>query len=203
MSKRTREQQDEHNRRRREIKQQGRQGVFTMEYLRIMHPEIYDEVNKFYEELREKYPKRLRHINTKEFRQLEKKSARKTVDLEPQLNIYLLPSENNQATTNNTYVTEDPPVAIENLETEEIERIIRELRNDPDLMYAFNDITIEDPVYETTVETTQTEGSLPIPTVNEEIDKIVTELYNDAEFMEAFAHWGEDLPELNDDDIFW
>ena len=119
------------------------------------------------------------------------------------MNIYLLSPENNQATTNNTYVTEDPPVAIENLETEEIERIIRELRNDPDLMYAFNDITIEDPVYETTVETTQTEGSLPIPTANEEIDKIVTELYNDAEFMEAFAHWGEDLPELNDDDIFW
>ena len=77
MSKRTREQQDEHNRRRREMKQQGRQGVFTHEYLRIMHPEIYDEVNKFYEELREKYPKRLRHTNTKEFRQLEKKPPEK------------------------------------------------------------------------------------------------------------------------------
>ena len=203
MSKRTREQQDAHNQRRRELKQQGRQGIFTMEYLRIKHPKIYDEVNNFYEQLREKYPKRLKHINTKEFKQMAKKSTIKTVDLEPRLTICLLPPQNNQATTNNTYVTEDPPVAIENLETEEIERIIRELRDDPDLMYAFNDITIEDPIYETTVETTQTDGSLPIPTYNDEIDKIVTELYNDAEFMEAFAHFGEDLPEPNDDHIFW
>ena len=191
MSKRTPEQQARHNQRRREIKQQGRQGIFTVKYLQVMHPQIYQEVNDFYKQLREKYPKRLNHINTKEFKEFEKKAIKKTINLEAQLNICLMPSQNNEAT-----ITEDPPVAMEDLQPEEIEKLIQELRDDPDLMYVFNDITM----CETTVET---EGSLPIRTPDQEIDNIVTELYNDAEFIEAFTHLGEDLPQLNDNNMLW
>ena len=191
MSKRTSEQQARHNQRRREMKQQGREGIFTVKYLQVMHPQIYQEVNDFYKQLREKYPKRRNHINTKEFKELEKKAVKKTINLEAQLNICLMPSQNNEAT-----ITEDPPVAMEDLQPEEIEKLIQELRDDPNLMYAFNDITM----CETTVET---EGSLPIRTPDQEIDNIVTELYNDAEFIEAFTHLGEDLPELNDNNMLW
>ena len=191
MSKRTPEQQARHNQRRREMKQQGREGIFTVKYLQVMHPQIYQEVNDFYKQLREKYPKRLNHINTKEFKELEKKAVKKTINLEAQLNICLMPSQNNEAT-----ITEDPPVAMEDLQPGEIEKLIQELRDDPNLMYAFNDITM----CETTVET---EGSLPIRTPDQEIDNIVTELYNDAEFIEAFTHLGEDLPEINDNNMLW
>ena len=198
MSIRTREQQDAHNRRRREIKELGRQGIFTVKYLEIIHPEIYNEVSKFHGELREKYPKKLNLTRTYEFKQMGNKPIKNIIKLEPVLNISLLPTDN-QATTCNIEVTEAPLVNMEILEADEIEKIIQELRNDPDLMNTFNDITIEDPVDEITVETTPAETSSPID--NEEIDKIVTEIYQDAEFMKAFDHLGEDLPELND--IFW
>ena len=198
MSKRTREQQDAHNRRRREIKQLGRQGIFTVKYLEIIYPEIYNEVSEFHRELKEKYPNKLNLTRTCEFKRLENKPTKNIITLEPQLNICLL-STDNQATTSNIKVTEAPPVNMEILEADEIEKIIQELRNDPDLLSTFNDITIEDPIDEITVETTPTETSAP--TDNEEIDKIVTEICQDAEFMKAFDHLGEDLPEL--DDIFW
>ena len=198
MSKRTREQQIEHNRRRREIKQLERQGFFMMNYIQIIHPEIYNEVSKFHAELREKYPKKLNLTRTYEFRQLGNKPTNNIITLEPQLNIRLL-STQNQATTSNIEVTEAPLVNSEMLDADEIEKIIQELRNDPDLMSTFNDIKIEDPVDEITVETTPAEASSPND--NEEIDKIVTEICQDAEFMGAFEHLGEDLPEL--DDIFW
>ena len=189
MSKRTAEQQAKHNQRRRELKQHGREGIFTVKYLQVMHPQIYQEVNDFYNQLKEKYPKRFNHINTKEFKELQKKAAKKTINLEPQLNICLMSSQNNEAT-----ITEEPPVAMEDLQSEEIGKLIQELRDDPDLKYVFNDITM----CETTIET---EGSLPILTPDQEIDNIVTELYNDAEFIEAFTHLGENLPELNDNDM--
>ena len=195
MSKRTREQQDAHNRRRREMKQLGRQGVFTMNYIQIIHPEIYNEVSKFHGELKEKYPKKLNLTKTYEFKRLGNKPTKNIITLEPQLNISLL-STGNQATTSNIKVTEAPPVNIEILEADEIEKIIQELRNDPDLMSTFNDITIEDPVDEITVETTPAEASSPND--NEEIDKIVTEICQDAEFMKAFDHLGEDLSELDE-----
>ena len=98
---------------------------------------------------------------------------------------------------NQVTVTEEPPVAIEDLPHEEVEKLIQELRDDPDLSQVFDDIT----TCETAVET---EGCLPILTPDQEIDDIVTQLFNDAAFMDEFTRLGEDLPELNDnDDIFW
>ena len=193
MSKRTKEQQDAHNKRRREIKQEGREGIFAVKYLQAMHPKIYKEINDFYLQLRIKYPNRLTHVTTKEFKELGKKKVdKKHINLKPQLTICLMSSPDNQVT-----VTEEPPVAIEDLPHEEVEKLIQELRDDPDLSQVFDDIT----TCETAVET---EGCLPILTPDQEIDDIVTQLFNDAAFMDEFTRLGEDLPELNDnDDIFW
>ena len=195
MSKRTKEQQIAHNKRRREIKQEGREGIFAVKYLQVMHPKIYQEINDFYLQLRAKYPRRLTHISTKEFKELGKTEAdKKHIMLKPQLTICLMASPDNNVT-----ITEEPPVAIEDLQAEETEKLIQQLRDDPDLAHVFADITL----CETAVET-ETERCLPILTPDQEIDNIVTELYNDAAFMDEFTRLGEDLPELNDNDnIFW
>ena len=192
MSKRTKEQQIAHNKRRREIKQEGREGIFAVKYLQAMHPKIYQEINDFYRQLRARYPRRLTHISTKEFKALGKtESAKKHTMLKPQLTICLMSTPDNKVT-----ITEEPPIAMEDLQAEETEKLIQELREDPDLAHVFADITLE-----TTVET---ERCLPILTPDQEIDNIVNQLYDDAAFMDEFTRLGEDLPELDDnDDIFW
>ena len=157
------------------------------------------------------------------------------ITLEPRLNINLLCTDNNnqvfinsdnnnnnqvfintdinQVSTNNIEVTEQevteqeaPIVNIESMETNDIQKLIEELRQDPDLMSTFNDIMIEDHGMETIVETTVEEFCPPPDKETEEIAKIVSEICEDAELMEAFNdvefdHLGEDLPEV--EDIFW
>ena len=231
MSKRTREQQDLHNQRRREAKQRGKQGFFTMKYISIKYPEIYTKVCEFYAELKDKYPTKRDLTTTFEFKQLKDNSTKITdmITLEPRLNINLLCTDNNnqvfinndnnnnqvfinsdinQVSTNNIEVTEQeaPFVNIESMETNDIQKLIEEIRQDPDLMSTFNDIMIEDHGMETIVETTVEEFCPPTDKETEEIAKIVSEICEDAELMEAFNdvefdHLGEDLPEV--EDIFW
>ena len=231
MSKRTREQQDLHNQRRREAKQKGKQGIFIMEYIVIKHPEIYTEACEFYTKLKDEYPMKRDLTKTSEFKRLGNKSTKITdvITLEPRLNINLLCTDNNnqvfinsdnnnnqvfinsdinQVSTNNIEVTEQeaPFVNMESMETDDIQKLIEELRQDPDLMSTFNDIVFEDPGMEITVETTVAEFCPPADKETEEIAKIVSEICEDAELMEAFNHvdfdhLGEDLPEV--EDIFW
>ena len=236
MPKRTREQQDLHNQKRREAKQKGKQGVFTMKYISIKHPEIYTKSCEFYAELKDKYPAKRDLTTTYEFKQLKDKSTKTTelVTLEPRLNINLLctdnnnqvfinsdnnnnnqvfiNSDNNQVSTNNIEVTEQevPFANIESMETNDIQKLIEELRQDSDLMSAFNDIMIEDhgmeTIVETTVETTVEEFCPPVDKETQQIAEIVREIVEDPELMSSFNdvefdHLGEDLPEV--DDIFW
>ena len=230
MSKRTREQQDLHNQRRREAKQKGKQGIFIMKYIAIKHAEIYTEACEFYTELKDKYPMKRDLTNTSEFKRLGNKSTKITdvITLEPRLNINLLCTDNNnqvfinsdnsnqvfinsdinQVSTNNNEVTEQevPFVNTESMKTDDIQKLIQELRQDPNLMSTFNDIVFEDPGMEITVGTTVAEFCPPADKESEEIAKIVSEICEDAELKEAFNHvdfdhLGEDLPEV--EDIFW
>ena len=234
--RRTREEQDRHNLRRREAKQKGKQGVFTMQYMLAKYPEIYTEVCEFFTELKNKYPGKRDLSKTYEFKQIKNKATKITdaITLEPHLKINLISINNQVSTNNNNNIQVSNNVVVEqeapfiNMETNDIEKLIEELRQDPDLMCAFNDIVIEDPGMETTVEEfcspvdkeTQEiadketleiaadKETLEIAADKEtqEIAKIVREISEDAELMSAFNdiefdHLGEDLPEV--DDIFW
>ena len=96
--------------------------------------------------------------------------------VEPQLNIPLLP---NSAITNHATTTEEIPlVNIDSFESQEIEKIIAELREDPDLATVFDDIKLPPVSAYTTVESTQ--------------DK---EMY-DTQFQLDFEALGLDLPDI-------
>ena len=84
-----------------------------------------------------------------------------------------------------TTTTEEIPPAID-MSNEEIERIINELRQDPDLASVFDDIEL--PPVSATVESTQEEGITP---------------FDDMDLRLDFNTLGEDLPELNDEEIDW
>ena len=108
----------------------------------------------------------------------------KNTMLEPQLEIRLMSNNPVVKPTNHPTTTQEeeeiPPV-IDSMESEEIERIIDELRQDPDLASVFDDIDVS--AY-TTVESTLEE-----------------EMY-DMDLQLDFQALGEDLPEL-DQEINW
>ena len=198
---RTREQQDRHNQRRRESKQEGREAIFTMKYILTKYPEIHSEACEFFTVLDHKYPGKRDLSKTHEFIQLKDQTKNTdTIMLEPRLEINLISSSNIMITEEET----PPFISMESMETDEIEKLIEELRQDPDLTSAFDNIVLEDPAMETTI---VEEFLPPADAERQEIEKIVREIGEDAELisafndMEQFDHLGEDLPEL--DEVFW
>ena len=184
MPKRTREQQDAHNERRRVIKQEGRKAITCMKYVYEKYPDIYQEACGFFDMLSERYPRKRDLSRTYEFKQLghKQESVKKTTMLEPQLEVYLIPNNTTPTTeeipltnfdsleneeihlipNNTTPTTEEIPLTnFDSLENEEIQKIISELREDPDLAAVFDDIELP-PVsaYTTVQSTTQDEEML-------------------------------------------
>ena len=211
---RTRIQQDQHNERRRQIKQEGRKAIFCMHYILSRYPQIHNEACKFFATLNQRYPGKRNLTKTYEFKQLKDQPGlvKNTTMLEPQLEIPLIPNNAVLTPTNDPTTTEEEIPPFLNMESEEIEKIIKELRQDPDLASAFDDIELEDVSAYTTIETTTVEEILPlIDTESQEIGKIVEEIRKDPDLAAAlddmelqleFDHLGEDLPEL-DEEINW
>ena len=182
---RTRVQQDQHNKRRRIAKQEGRKAIFCMRYVLARYPDIHGEACEFFNIVSEKYPGKRDLCRTHEFMQLRGEQVLvKNTMLEPQLEIRLMSNNPVVKPTNHPTTTQEeeeiPPV-INSMENEEIERIIDELRQDPDLASVFDDIDVS--AY-TTVESTLEEG-----------------MY-DMDLQLDFQALGEDLPEL-DEEINW
>ena len=215
MPKRTRLQQDQHNQRRREIKQEGRKAIFSMKYIKAKYPEIHDEACGIFSAMNERYPGKRDLTRTHEFNLFKQSPGlvkSTTTMLEPHLEIPLIPSNPVSAPTVTTTEGETPPTidspvpsnafltptittttteeippAID-MPDEEIERIINELRQDPDLASVFDDIELPPVSAYTTVEYTQEEGIPPFDDMGLRLD---------------FNTLGEDLPELNDEEIDW
>ena len=185
MPKRTRVQQDQHNERRRLVKQEGRKAIFCMKYINAKYPDIHDEACEFFAMVNERYPGKRDLSKTHEFKHI-KDQPKNTRMLEPQLEIPLIPNNTVITPTNDptTTTTEEIPPVID-LENEEIEKIIDELRQDPDLASVFNDIELPPVSAYTVVESTQEEEIPPFDDL--QID---------------FHALGEDLPEL-DKEIDW
>ena len=185
-----------------------------MRYIQARYPEIHDEACEFFTTVNQRYPGKRDLTKTCEFNHLKDQPGlvKNTTMLEPHLEIPLMP--NNAVLTPTTIETtteeEIPPFV--DMESEEIEKIINELRQDPDLASAFDDIELESVSAYTTIEST-TEGEIPpyVDTRSQEIGKIVKEIrenpdlasaFNDMELQLEFDALGEDLPEL-DQEINW
>ena len=211
---RTRVQQDQHNERRRQVKKEGRKAIFCMYYILSRYPEIHSEACEFFTTLNQRYPGKRDLTKTYEFKQLKDQQGlvKNTTMLEPRLKIPLIPNNAVSTPTNDPTTTEEEIPPFVDMESEEIEKIIKELRQDPDLASVFDNIELEDVSAYTTIETTTVEEIPPlIDTESQEIAKIVEEIredpdlssvFNDMELQLEFDHLGEDLPEL-DQEINW
>ena len=197
MPKRTRQQQDRHNERRRMIKQEGRKSIFCMEYIKRKYPKIHQEVCKIYTYVNHTYPGKRDLTKTPEFNNCLKGQLAEnitTTTLEPVLQISLIPSQTISTTTTTieemppvipshqavsttitttteeippVITTDESPLVATDFETQEIRKIIDELRQDPDLATVFDDIQLPD------------------------------------DFQMDFQSLGQDLPELIDQEIDW
>ena len=171
---RTRQQQDAHNERRRIVKREGRKATVCMKYIKAKHPAIHQEACGFFDMINERYPGKRDLTTTHEFKLIKKQRM-----VEPHLNIPLIPNSAITTTTNDATTTEEIPlVNIDSFESEEIEKIIAELREDPDLATVFDDIELPPVSAYTTVEATQDD-----------------EMY-DAEFQLDFEALGLGLPDI-------
>ena len=221
-----------HNERRRQSKKEGRKAIFCMNYIQLRYPEIHNEVCEFFTVVNEKYPGKRDLSKTHEFKCLKERPEpmknTMPVELEPHLEIALMPNTNSNATvstptTVSPYTTiettieeeENPPFI--DMESEAIDRIIKELRQDPDLASVFDDIELQPMTVSayTTIETTIEEEEIPpfIDMESEAIDRVVEELrqdpdlasaFDDIELQLEFDQLGEDLviPEL-EQEIRW
>ena len=207
-----------HNERRRRVKQEGRKAIFCMQYIQARYPEIHNEACEFFTIVNQRYPGKRDLTKTCEFSHLKDQPGltKNTTLLEPHLEIPLIPKNTvstptNDPTTIETTTEEEIPPFVD-MESEGFEKIIKELRQDPDLASVFDDIELQPVSAYTTIEST-TEGEIPpfVDMGSQEIDKIVKEIrenpdlasaFNDMELQLEFDALGEDLPEL-DQEINW
>ena len=170
---RTREQQDAHNERRRIVKREGRKAIACMKYIKAKYPDIHQEACGFFDMVNERYPGKRDLSTTYEFKHIKNPRM-----LEVQLEIPLIPS--NLDNTNTVTTTEEIPlINFDSLENEEIQKIITELREDPDLASVFDDIELPPVSAYTTVESTQDE-----------------EMYG-TDLQLDFEALGQDLPDID------
>ena len=211
---RTRIQQDMHNERRRQTKKDGRKAIFCMKYIQLRYPQIHNEVCEFFTVVNQRYPGKRDLSKTYEFNHLKDQPGlvKNTMLLEPHLEIPLIPNNAVSTPTTTPTTTEEEIPPFVDMESEEIDKIINELRQDPDLASVFDDIELQSVSAYTTIETTAEEEIPPFVDMGSEgIDKIVKEIrenpdlasaFDDIELQLEFDALGEDLPEL-EQEINW
>ena len=200
MPKRTREQQDLHNLNRRKLSKEGKKAIVCMKYIGIRYPEIHTEASKLYDSVYVLYPGKHDLLKTPEFKLATEGEGQKISMLQPILEIPLmsktLATTTTPEETTRTDQTQEVPFAFD-ATNEEIEAMIAELRQDPDLVSIFNDFQFPEITVETEIVQTQLpETIMETPAQVSEIDRIIRE-----EFMAL----GEDLPDIFDDqnELFW
>ena len=205
---RTRVQQDMHNQRRRQSKQDGRKAIFCMKYIKLTYPQLHNEVCEFFTIVNQRYPGKRDLSKTNEFKALKQSPGliKNMTPVEPQLEITLMPNATVSTPMAIETTTEEIP-PFTDMRGEAIDQIMQELRQDPDIATAFNDIQLQS----TTIETT-TEEIPPLTDMESEaIDQIIQELrqdpdlalaFDDIELQLEFDQLGEDLAEL-EQEINW
>ena len=210
---RTRIQQDRHNERRRQAQSNARKAIFSLEYIQIKHPEIYNEACNFFTAINSKYPEKYDLRKTKEFLSFKQSPElvknMTSTELEPLLEIPLI-SMHSRNTTVSTSEQEIPP---EQEIPHSIGQITEQLHQDPLISTRQRTVTAQ------TIEMT-TEQEIPRISINDIesdlIDQIIEQLrqdpdlanvFNDIEQRMEFDDLGQDLdmPELNllEEELSW
>ena len=219
MPKRTRQQQDRHNETRRKLKKDGKKAIFGMKYIKLKHPEIHDDAFKLYDFLVTLYPGKRDLTQTPGFKKymenenikntmlqpvldqtpgfkkyMENENIKNTM-LQPVLEIPLTAIQTPTTITvpKETTRTEEIPLQLP-LSDEETDKMINDLRQDPDLMSFFKDFQLNEITVET--EKTTTETTPETSTYAAEIDQII---------QDEFKALGNDLPDItdNNDELLW
>ena len=166
-----------------------------MKYIGIKYPKIYDEANKLHDIISSLYPGKRDLAATPEFTRCVQDENVKNNMLHPILEIPLLSKQTTSTIkeTTQTDKVEEIPLTIDATD-EEIQTMIAELREDPDLLSFFNDFHFEETTAETTVETT-VETTTETSSLTTEIDQII---------QEEFKTLGENFPDIidNEDQLF-
>ena len=139
MPRRTRAQQDVHNANRRRAKQEGRKAIVCISYIKRIYPQIHREANEFYTMVKERYPTKRDLTKTHEFITLKQtpRPGKNITTVEPRLEITLMGDAAVTTVTQNTITPWD-------MTDETYDHIIQELRKDPDIGKAFDQI-MQDP----------------------------------------------------------
>ena len=212
MPKRTREQQDLHNLNRRKLSKEGKKAIVCMKYIGIKYPEICIEASKLYDAVYVLYPGKHDLTKTPEFKYATEGEARKINILQPILEIPLMSKTLTTTTTSEettqTDQTQEVPFAFD-ATNEEIEAMITELRQDPDLVSIFNDFQFPEITVETEIVQTQLPETTAETTVETDVETTMETSFQISEIdriiQEEFNALGEDLPDIfdNQDQLFW
>ena len=146
MSRRTQDQRLKRNATRRDNSKRNRKAVFCLNHLKIIHPEIYEEAMELYEHINAIYPCNHDLTRTKLYRKtieggnvpLRTSTRTSKREVTPRLEIPLMamqdqvevPRQNHQSVITST------------VSSEEIESIMKDLQQDPDLKNIFNEIEV-------------------------------------------------------------
>ena len=176
-----------------------------MKYIKIKYPKTHDEACKLYAFINELYPSKHDLTKTPEFIKCTENGIVRNTMLQPMLEIPLMSTRPLPATTTSEGI---PPQSVEtqeissqtvetqeipftyNATDEEIQTMIDELRQDPELESIFDDFRMLETTVRTEVKNTVETTAFP-----SEIDQII---------REEFKALGEDLPDIydNQDELF-
>ena len=220
MPKRDRQQLDKRNASRRKQKKLGRKGIFYMEHLQNIHPNIFTEVGELYEYLNTIYPKKhsltktqlyLKCIQDKNIKdktiKYTAKRGNQTGEIRPVLRIPLIQMPSTSTITRETPQQTAVPVVettlpqlpqLPNLTDQEINRLLKELQQDPDLRDFFQEDHSNDAVVRSLGP--DFEQVIPIQKVEEEVGPEILEGEIDRIIREEFEQLGTDLPDLTNVD---
>ena len=220
MPKRDRQQLDKRNASRRKQKKLGRKGIFYMEHLQNTHQNIFTEVGELYEYLNTIYPKKhsltktqlyLKCIQDKAIKdktiKYTAKCGNQTGEIRPVLRIPLIQMPPTSTITRETpqqtavpvvETTLPQPPQLPSLADEGINRLLKDLQQDPDLRDFFQEDHSNDAVVRSLGP--DFEQVIPIQKVEEEVGPETLECEIDKIIREEFEQLGTDLPDLTNVD---
>ena len=174
MPKRNEEQRQKRNETRRKLKKLSRKAIFCLQHSRITQPDVYKEATDLYEYLNALYPNKHDLTRTQIYQKsLESKTVKEQVrkhakqctntnqnrEVKPLLEIALM-SQTTKKETLQEQAT-DVGMQLPTLTTEEMDTLVKDLQEDPDLKHFFN-----------VQFNTELGGSIS-KTIEEEIDEII------------------------------
>ena len=174
MPKRDEQQRQKRNETRRKLKKLSRKAIFCLQHSRITQPDVYKEASDLYEYLNALYPNKHDLTRTQIYQKsLESKTVKEQVrkhakqctntnqtrEVKPLLEIALMPQTTKKETLQEQAT--DVGMQLPTLTTEEMDTLVKDLQEDPNLKHFFN------------VQFNTELGGSKSKTIEEEIDEII------------------------------